>query len=111
MGATIRGPKDSPYDGGNFLLHIDFPFKPPEIIFTTKVYHCNIASNGAIGMLKDQWTPHETISKALGKLELLLINPAPDDEWVLNEEAAELCKTDREKYDETAKEWTEKHAK
>ena len=59
--ATIMGPEESPYQGGIFFLNIhfppDYPFKPPRLQFTTKLYHPNINSNGGIclDILKDQW--------------------------------------------------------
>src|ERR1700733_16283768 len=67
--ATIMGPPDSPYTGGVFflLIHfpIDYPFKPPKVNFTTRIYHPNINSNGSIclDILRDQWSPALTISK------------------------------------------------
>jgi len=67
--ATIMGPGDSPYSGGVFFLAIhfptDYPFKPPKVNFTTRIYHPNINSNGSIclDILRDQWSPALTISK------------------------------------------------
>ena len=67
--ATIMGPPDSPYQGGVFFLTIhfptDYPFKPPKVAFTTRIYHPNINSNGAIclDILRSQWSPALTVSK------------------------------------------------
>jgi ubiquitin-conjugating enzyme E2 D/E len=69
--AMIIGPEDCPFQGGVFYLNIqfptDYPFRPPKINFTTRVYHPNINSNGGIclDILKDQWSPALTISKVL----------------------------------------------
>lgn len=67
--ATIMGPGDSPFQGGVFFLNIhfpsDYPFKPPKVSFTTRIYHPNVNSNGSIclDILNAQWSPALTISK------------------------------------------------
>uniref|UniRef100_A0A0D9YCN2 E2 ubiquitin-conjugating enzyme n=1 Tax=Oryza glumipatula TaxID=40148 RepID=A0A0D9YCN2_9ORYZ len=110
--ATIMGPSDSPYAGGVFLVTIhfppDYPFKPPKVAFRTKVFHPNINSNGSIclDILKDQWSPALTISKVLLSICSLLTDPNPDDPLV--PEIAHMYKTDRHKYENTARTWTQR---
>ena len=112
--ATIIGPEDSPYAGGLFFLNIhfpsDYPFKPPKLWFTTKIYHPNINSNGGIflDILKDQWNPALTISTVLLSVCSLLTDPNPDDPLV--PEIATLYKKDRQKFTQTAAEWTRQYA-
>ncbi len=114
--ATIIGPEDSPYAGGLFFLNIhfpsDYPFKPPRIQFTTKVFHPNINANGGIclDILKEngQWSPALTISKVLLSICSLLTDPNPDDPLV--PEIASMYKKDRAKFDSTAREWTQRYA-
>lgn len=112
--ATLMGPSDSPYQGGVFFLDIhfpaDYPFKPPKIHFTTKIYHPNINSNGGIclDILKDQWSPALTTSKVLLSICSLLTDPNPDDPLV--PEIANLYKSNPEQFKKTATEWTHKYA-
>ncbi|GBL93542.1 Ubiquitin-conjugating enzyme E2 2 [Araneus ventricosus] len=112
--ATIMGPPDSPYQGGIFCLTIhfppDYPFKPPKVSFSTKIYHPNIDDDGFIclDILKSQWSPALTIPKVLLSICSLLSDPNPDDP--LHTDIAKIYETDREKYNQLARNWTEKYA-
>jgi ubiquitin-conjugating enzyme E2 D/E len=111
---TILGPEDTPYAGGVFFLDIvfptNYPFKPPKVVFTTKVFHPNISERGIICLdsMHDQWSPANTLSKLLCAIYNVLKDPCVEDALV--PEAARLFKTDRQRFDEIARAWTQKHA-
>ena len=112
---TITGPPDTPYAGGTFHVDItipgDYPFSPPKMKFTTKIWHPNVSSvTGAIclDILKDQWSPALTMKTALMSLQALMCAPEPNDPQ--DAEVATMYKNNLDRFNSTASFWTECHA-
>jgi len=109
--AKMAGPKETPYESGTFFLEIkvgeDYPYSPPKIRFTTKIWHPNISSQtGAIclDVLGKEWSPALTIRTALLSIQALLSLPEPDDPQ--DAEVASMYKSNRPLFLQTAKYWT-----
>lgn len=112
--ASIKGPIQTPYQGGNFVIEIkfptDYPFKPPKVLFKTKVFHPNISKDGhiCVDILDQAWSPALTIHTVLLSITSLLGSPNPTDPLSL--EAAKLYNADKMQFDEKARTLTKLHA-
>lgn len=111
----FKGPPGTPYEGGLFKVDInipnEYPFKPPVMKFSTKIYHPNISSvTGAIclDILKDAWTPILTLKSSLISLQSLLQSPEPNDPQ--DAEVAKHYISNKKSFDETAAYWTKVYA-
>lgn len=111
----FTGPPDTPYEGGVFQVDIsipnEYPFKPPQMKFATKIYHPNISSvTGAIclDILKDAWTPVFTLKSSLISLQSLLQSPEPNDPQ--DAEVAKHYLTNKAGFEQTAAYWTKIYA-
>ncbi|KRX03371.1 Ubiquitin-conjugating enzyme/RWD-like protein [Pseudocohnilembus persalinus] len=111
----INGPEDTCYAGGLFTVDIqlpsEYPYKPPKMKFDTRIWHPNVSSQtGAIclDILKNEWSPALSIRTALLSLQALLCSPEPDDPQ--DAQVAGQYKSDREAFNQKAKEWTQTYA-
>eukprot|EP01084_Bolivina_argentea_P284643 487910_1 len=114
--AKIKGPKGSPYEGGKFKVKIefkdDYPMKPPELIFETKIYHPSVQSaDGKVcpEVIGHDWAPTLNVLYILETVIGIMANPSADHP--LEPEIAEMLVKEKKKFDKTAKQWTKKHAK
>ncbi|CAM9722869.1 unnamed protein product [Phaeothamnion confervicola] len=110
----MSGPDETPYQGGRFrvklLLSPDHPHMPPRGFFLTRIFHPNVASDGAIcvSALKKDWTATTTIAYVFQVIRCLLIVPFPESS--LNDEAGKLFMESFEDFAQRARLMTAVHA-
>ena len=84
--AKLKGPPDTPYSEGTFLVKLDvpqdYPITPPKCTFLTKIFHPNIHfTTGEICLElfnKIKWTPAWTLESVCKAILDLMRNPNAD---------------------------------
>lgn len=111
----IEGPRDSPYEGGRFQVLItipsNYPFKPPDARFATKIYHPSVKSDdGAIcaQVYQDNWSPTKSIRHIIDLVMNMLLTPNPDHP--VEADIASQMANDYNAFAETARQWVQQYA-
>ncbi|XP_006937402.1 ubiquitin/ISG15-conjugating enzyme E2 L6 isoform X2 [Panthera pardus] len=115
MSASKRVAKEKPpYNLKAFHLRInfpeDYPFKPPTVTFTTRIYHPNVGHNGEVCLpiiSKENWSPYTKTCQVLEALNVLVNRP--DLGQPVRLELADLLKQDPELFHREAREFTLKY--
>lgn len=114
---NLAGPKDSMYEGYEFLLMFTltehFPFKSPSVGFRTRIFHPNVdEASGSICLdsLNKAWSPAFSLENVItSQIAFLLQYPNPADPF--NREAAVMMQSDPERFKAFVKQHCAKHAK
>ncbi|GLJ55766.1 hypothetical protein SUGI_1197490 [Cryptomeria japonica] len=113
----LKGPPNSPYDGGIWQVHIEipeaYPYKSPSVGFANRIYHPNVdemSGSVCLDVINQAWSPMYDLSNVFESfLPQLLLYPNPTDP--MNEEAASLLMHDEDFYEKKVKEYCAKYAK
>lgn len=100
--AVIYGPNNTIWEGGIFVLKInfteDYPNQAPNVVFKSKMFHPNIYDNGNIclDILNNKWSPTYDTSMILISIQSLLCDPNTDSP--ANVPASKLFNSDQKAY-------------
>uniref|UniRef100_A0A9L0IIE3 E2 ubiquitin-conjugating enzyme n=1 Tax=Equus asinus TaxID=9793 RepID=A0A9L0IIE3_EQUAS len=104
-------PEKPPYNLKAFKLRINFPeeypFRPPTVKFTTKIYHPNVDSDGQVCLpiiSNENWKPCTKTCQVLEALNVLV--NTPDLGQPLRVRLADLLMQDPELFHREAEEFT-----
>jgi len=94
---VIRGPGETPFEGGTFELRIEvgpeYPIRPPVMRFVTRVFHPNIhfeTGEICLDILKKEWSPAWSLQAACRAVMALLA--AHDADSPLNCDAGNMVR-------------------
>jgi len=110
------GPKDSPYEGGHWKVHVElpenYPYKSPSIGFCNRMFHPNvdeISGSVCLDVINQTWSPMFDLLNVFETfLPQLLLYPNPTDP--LNGEAASLLLREPEQYKAKIREYVTKYS-
>ena len=127
--------KNSPHFGGCFNVKIDlpedYPFKAPKVRFASKIYHPQLWQSEhelCLSVLGHHWSPALTVSRVLMQISAMIQEPFSEftecrccggqiDENYIKERtrdnktgATAAYLNDRQRYNVTARAWTQKYA-
>lgn len=111
----FHGPKDTPYEGGQWKIHVElpdqYPYRSPSIGFINRIYHPNVdemSGSVCLDVINQSWSPmFDLINVFEVFLPQLLRYPNPSDP--LNGDAAALLLRHPEQYNARVKEYVEKY--
>jgi ubiquitin-conjugating enzyme E2 H len=112
----FTGPKDSPYEGGVWKVHVElpeaYPYKSPSIGFRNRIYHPNVdetAGSVCLDVINQTWSPmFDLVNVFEVFLPQLLLYPNPTDP--LNGEAAALLMREPQSYNAKVKDYVQRYA-
>jgi len=111
----FHGPKDSPYQGGSWKVHVElpegYPYKSPSIGFCNRMFHPNVdemSGSVCLDVINQTWSPMFDLLNVFEVfLPQLLLYPNPADP--LNGEAAALLMREPERYKQKIKDYVDKY--
>ena len=109
---TLIGPKDTPYEGGNFILVIYFkyPYSIPKVRFVNKIYHLNVSQyDGTLRLYSLKcWRLKSPMINIISDIYSSFYNQEQD--YSYDSLMSIEYNTDRNEFNRKAKEWTKKYA-
>ena len=113
--ATLKGPEDTPFETGTFVVRFSlpesYPLAPPRAAFETKIFHPNVhwkTGEICLDILKEQWSPALSIKTAMLSLQALLSSPEPSDPQ--DAVVARQYMDNLAEFNAQAKRWTKEYA-
>ena len=111
----IDGPEGTPFVGGRFCVNLNFtdnyPFKPPKIKFTTKIYHPGVKTDtGEIctQAIDQNWVPTLNAKFVIEAIMTILQTPSAENAQEIA--IAQQFQTSRSAWEATAAEWVAQYA-
>merc|ERR1711879_622331 len=89
----------------------EYPFKPPKVLFKTKMYHPNVSEEGQVCLpiiTAENWKPATKAAQILLALKSLF--EEPEISGALRPDVAEIFSKSRDKFNTTAQEYVDKYA-